>query len=97
MMEPEQRTERQITYHVGWKKGKIQPNPAQIKRNRQEPKAQADSTEKLLSNLYDWNMRWLWRNAGTMKDEWLKLLLAAFPILVFGISIWFIYQLSQQQ
>ncbi|WP_258212740.1 hypothetical protein [Paenibacillus radicis (ex Xue et al. 2023)] len=95
-MEPEQRTEREITYQVGWKRGKIKLNLAHPVESG-EPSVQIQGDENLLSRLDNWNLRWLWRSAGLIKDEALQVVLWVFPVIVFGVSIWLLYQLSFQQ
>ncbi|MDF2962705.1 MAG: hypothetical protein K0S39_4440 [Paenibacillus sp.] len=92
-MEPEQRTEREITYQVGWKRGKIRPHP---NRNCLQSTDKAACAEAELFNNAGWNISWLWRPAGTIKIEVLHVLLWLFPAVVFAISLWLISQLSLQ-
>ncbi|NOU97906.1 hypothetical protein GC093_32470 [Paenibacillus sp. LMG 31456] len=94
-MEPEQRTEREITYQVGWKRGKIKLNTAHPV-DCGEPAAQIEGTKNLLSGIDSLNLRWLWRPVGLIKDEVLQVVLWVFPVIAFGISMWLIYKLSFQ-
>ncbi|WP_028547825.1 hypothetical protein [Paenibacillus sp. UNC451MF] len=92
-MEPVQRTEREITYHVGWKRGKITPNQgkhlsADITHDVNDSIAGAD--------VFGLNLRYLWRRAGTVNERMLWIVLPILPLLVFALSLWLVYRLAIQ-
>ncbi|WP_282936672.1 hypothetical protein [Paenibacillus sp. RC67] len=95
-MEPVQRTEREITYHVGWKRGKITLN--QGKPTSEElAETQGGSWENIPENgVFGLNKRYVWRSTGTMNHRVLWMVLSIFPILIFALSLWLVYRLAIQ-
>ncbi|MBE1441031.1 hypothetical protein [Paenibacillus sp. OAS669] len=93
-MEPGQRTDREITYHVGWKRGKITQNhgthPSEIVA---EEHALVDSRLRS-SGLLGWNMRYMWKKAGTVHERTLLIVLPVIPVLMFALSLWLVYRLA---
>lgn len=95
-MEPVQRTEREITYHVGWKRGKITLN--QGKPTSEElAETQGDNRESIPADgVFGLSTRYVWRSAGTVNQRVLWMVLSIFPILVFALSLWLVYRLAIQ-
>jgi hypothetical protein len=83
MMEPIQRRVREITYQVGWKRGKM-INPAD------------NSAPKLLSWIHRFNIASMWRHAGTAPIGVMLILLWMFPVLAFICSLWLVHVLMVQ-
>lgn len=95
-MESEQRTERterEITYQVGWKRGKITLNNGKPSAGPGGAKPAAKSTAAA-ERLTEWSLRYVWKPAGAIPDGGLRILLAAFPLIAFALSLWLVYQLS---
>ncbi|WP_144029087.1 hypothetical protein [Paenibacillus rigui] len=96
MMDREQKTDREITFKVGWKRGKIKLN--QNKLPVQEPSVEQEKSlsQPVIMLFKQWNERWIWRRAGHGSDRLLKPVLFVFPAAAFLLSLWLIYQLSSQ-
>ena len=93
-MDPEQRTEREITYKVGWKRGKIMQNHD---RNAADEAKAIRAAEPIVTSIVQrWNLRYVWRPAGVPTDSMMNILLVAFPVLTFAISLWLVYNLAVQ-
>ncbi|MCS7460108.1 hypothetical protein N0M98_08140 [Paenibacillus doosanensis] len=95
-MEQEQRTQREITYHVGWKRGKIKLNQSQSSEPEQAHTHAAEEEESAEPGLLRWNRAYVWRRAGALPAPALTVLLAVFPLLAFALSVWLVYELSIQ-
>lgn len=91
-MEPgseKKKEHREITYQVGWKKGKIEWN---------EGASEALSVKSLkqvasLEDEGDRQLQLLWRPAMKLPDWMLFPLLYALPVLCFGLTLILIYGL----
>jgi hypothetical protein len=80
--------QREITYQIGWKKGKI---------HLQAPSdtAEADKSSELTKNrLFRLHERFIWRVTPTAPQSWLLPLLYLLPALVFLLTFVLVYQLS---
>lgn len=95
MMDPEHKTEREITYKVGWKRGKIKMNQSNNTMNEQ-PNEAAVTSFPTGAVWHLWNERWLWREARVLPGSVLRAMLYVFPVITFGISLWLVYRLSFQ-
>ncbi|ULL14691.1 hypothetical protein DVH26_09630 [Paenibacillus sp. H1-7] len=93
-MDPEQRTEREITYQVGWKRRKIalQQDKAQASNDESAKLVGHSAKERLLV----WSFRYVWRKAVFIPDKALLVVLTVFPLIAFALSLWLVYQLSIQ-
>lgn len=95
MMEPEQRTEREITYQVGWKRGKIA-----LKQDKTAVSSDDGTYPEhggaLIDRLFQWSVRYVWKPAGAIPDKVLKTMLIVFPLIAFALSLWLVYRLSIQ-
>lgn len=83
MMEPMQRRVREITYQVGWKRGRM-VNPAD------------NSVPKQLSWIHRINITSMWRHAGTAPVRFVLILLLMFPVASFICSLWLVHLLMVQ-
>ncbi|MEK8130615.1 hypothetical protein WMW72_22165 [Paenibacillus filicis] len=96
-MEPEQKKNREITYQVGWKRGKItlaKPDHASIPDLPQT----SDSSERAIqeSPLQAWNRMVLWRKAPVPGNAVvLTVCLFALPAVLFTLFVWAVYELSR--
>ncbi|MFH5185439.1 hypothetical protein ACHHV8_23870 [Paenibacillus sp. TAB 01] len=95
MMDSKQKTEREITYKVGWKRGKISQKAEKLPLEEPEPDGDKETILRK-SAAFRWNEQWLWREARGPTGRVLKPLLVAFPVAAFGLSLWLVYQLSLQ-
>ncbi|TDF95894.1 hypothetical protein [Paenibacillus piri] len=85
------RPEREITYQVGWKRGRIKLEPAVPVENGGSDARLVSEMPRLSRVEYA-----LWRPAATAKDEIVLAALLVFPAAVFGIALWLVYKLSVQ-
>lgn len=95
-MEPGQRTEREITYHVGWKRGKITQNQCNRASGELTDTLQDKKVQLAADGVFGWTTRYVWRSAGAVNDRMLWIALFVLPLLVFAISLWLVYQLAIQ-
>lgn len=95
-MDSKQQTEREITYKVGWKRGKISQKAGKLPPVEEPAEGGAEETIHRKSAAFRWNEQWLWREAWGPTERVLKPLLFAFPVAAFGLSLWLVYQLSVQ-
>lgn len=84
-MEPKQQREREITYHIGWKRGVI----TSYTRHAVEPAAE-------IPWVHRFNRAFVWGHAGTYPMGIMLALLWIFPILTFTCTLWLIHVLSMQ-
>jgi hypothetical protein len=82
--------QREITYQIGWKKGKIQ-------LHAQSDLAESDESSKLTQKiLFRLHERFIWRVTPAAPESWLFPLLYLLPALVFFLTFVLVYQLSHQ-
>ncbi|SEB75177.1 hypothetical protein [Paenibacillus sp. GP183] len=82
--------QREITYQIGWKKGKIQ-------LQAQSDRVESDESSKLTQNiLFRLHERFIWRVTPAAPESWLFPLLYLLPALVFLLTFVLVYQLSHQ-
>ncbi|MBP1965290.1 hypothetical protein [Paenibacillus aceris] len=91
-MEPgseKKKEHREITYQVGWKKGKIEWNEGASEALSVKSLKQVESLE----DDGDRQLQLLWRPAMKLPDWMLFPLLYALPVLCFGLTLILIYGL----
>jgi hypothetical protein len=81
---------REITYHVGWKKGRIQGDSGQASPAKDDAPMDAITSSKLF-RLYQ---RYIWREAQVVRQTWLFPLWYLLPILIFALTFILVYTLS---
>lgn len=92
-MKPDNRTPREITYQVGWKRGKIRLSPDGRTPDASQPGEAAHISEHAL---HRWNRAVLWRKAPVPGgSRWLLAGLLALPAAVFALFGWAVYELSR--
>jgi hypothetical protein len=89
-METEEKSgkQREITYQIGWKKGKIQKHDP----NQSAVDAKRDQLTK--SMLFRLHKHIIWRVAPAAPKSWLFPILYLLPALVFMLTFVLVYQLS---
>jgi hypothetical protein len=80
--------QREITYQIGWKKGKIQIHDLSDTAKEEES---SDLTKNMLFRLHE---RFIWRVTSAAPKSWLFSLLFLLPALVFFLTFVLVYQLS---
>jgi hypothetical protein len=80
--------QREITYQIGWKKGKIHMHdPSDLAED-------AESSELTNNMLFHLHERFIWRATPSSPKSWLFPLLYLLPALVFLLTFVLVYQLS---
>lgn len=84
------KTERELTYHVGWKKGKI---------NCKDQSGSGGSPQalfffKLKGQWQAFVEQMLWRDAPCPGDDVIRIFIYALPAVSFGAAVWLTYLLS---
>jgi hypothetical protein len=84
--------EREITYHVGWKRGKIvvPEGGAQI-----HAKPGVKAPVLLLEDSGGRLLRMIWRPVPIMPAFMRVALFIALPVISFTVTLWLVYQLSR--
>jgi hypothetical protein len=77
---------REITYRVGWKKGKIAPSGKAPVRS-ETVEAEAGTVER-------WMRRWAWRPVPFIPDNILPIALWTLPAVSFAVTVWLAYMLA---
>jgi hypothetical protein len=80
--------QREFTYQIGWKKGKIHlQDPGDMTENVES----SELTQNVLFRLHE---RFIWRVTPAAPKSWLFPLLYLLPALVFLLTFVLVYQLS---
>ncbi|PZE20928.1 hypothetical protein CBW46_009560 [Paenibacillus xerothermodurans] len=94
-MKPEPQPQRELTYRVGWKRGKIiqhtdrSPHDENAQSNGQpEPDDERAHAADRLSRI--------WLPAPMLPESYLRKAVWALPLLTFAISLWLVYALMMQ-
>jgi hypothetical protein len=80
--------EREITYQIGWKKGKIHMHDLSVTAE------DAESSELTQNRLFNLHERFIWRVTPAAPKSWLFPLLFLLPALAFLLTFVLVYQLS---
>lgn len=83
---------REITYQVGWKRGKIQYNDQVPTHQASVLKVQ--STES--SKLWQLHLRYIWKRVPVCPSAMALPLLLAVPVISFLLTVFLVYQLTHQ-
>ncbi|SDC24794.1 hypothetical protein SAMN02799630_00905 [Paenibacillus sp. UNCCL117] len=93
-MEPEQRKNREITYQVGWKRGKIKPSEG--RQPSADDRRQAAGSDRPEGRIYRWNRTFMWRSAPmTDNPRVLLACLYVLPAVLFAMFLWAVFELSR--
>jgi hypothetical protein len=95
-MEPVHRTEREITYQVGWKRGKIKLHTNNLEAIEALPDNRESVVQLKGALVLNRMAVFMWRPAGAMPERYLQIALWTFPLLTFGISLWLVSKLTLQ-
>jgi hypothetical protein len=80
--------QREITYQIGWKKGKIE------RHDQGKPCIDDGKNERTASKLFRLHERLVWRPAGAAPKSWLFPLLYLLPALLFLLTFVLVFHLS---
>ncbi|MBD0381020.1 hypothetical protein [Paenibacillus sedimenti] len=80
---------REITYQVGWKKGKIEWN----EKASIQSLGKAEGLEEMAIPIGEKRLRLLWRAAPSLPDRVLLPILYALPVVCFILTIVLVYNL----
>ncbi|TVY08294.1 hypothetical protein [Paenibacillus cremeus] len=99
-MEPEQRTPREITYQVGWKRGKIVSSRDNTDgtADRQETGSAISTQEQPagpISAAQQWNETTIWKEAPFLSGRVLQILAWGTPAVLFLLFVWMVYWLAR--
>jgi hypothetical protein len=93
-MEPGHRTEREITYKEGWKRGKIKIRSNNPEADEAVEPNRPTGVTPWLAQTMSRIAGCMWQSTGTLPERYLYIALWAFPALSFGMSVWLVYKLA---
>jgi hypothetical protein len=90
--------EREITYKIGWKRGKItiSPNKPSYEKDQQAMTIKPGNDHAEMHAIHRLNIDSFWKSANLLPHAALLVLLWVFPVLTFTLSLWLVHLIMIQ-